>query len=701
MTNLQRLTGKIFGETATATGDDPQIGQFGSALAGTYIGTTDVATIQNLSAWSNGFIDSVTPNEQFPPLPEMTGFGKVLSHQYSYLLQKGIAEWDSETTYYTGDLCKGIGVGIIYESLIDNNINNSLTDTNSWKIFESNAANKELSNLSFIGNSRLHALKSYEDSGELLTDAEGLADVKSYAHSTFDLSKFTKVGSPVITDDGIASGFSSSNYITKSSLSFGSANFDIYIPFKLSSTSSTQGIFQIKDTNNNAKVYARIEGGTLYVTLKDSTSADIFSYWNSLGSVTINTDYVIHIQHNGTTYNVYLKTGSNDEVLKSTATNSNSVTYTSLELGLYSTLYLTSGSIDLKQFSITVNGAPVFSGNRTGIDTIKPDNYTVVGTPTISDDGIMSIPVSSGNYINIPIPDLSSVGTWKISTNFKVSNVNTTGSIYSSVDSSHAVIGVGFVNSKLKLWVGDSTGGASWAAQQEGTLTLSANTEYKVDVIYTGTNYQAYIDDVLDIDITRSAKVSYASDYAIKLGSDRGGTVTSPITIDLNAFKIYADGDLVYQPCLKIPYTLSKTGSKIVDSYYRSRVSDMYDQFGYAPYYTLSDTDFTLPQGEIYGMFRKNELQTLDDLLPDFTAGIEIQTTSFPYTTPSYGWMWFSVANFTKITIDGVKLADVPNAGISYLQFPFLVPVKKGQVFTYSAGSSTQKPIFYPMKGVN
>lgn len=135
MTNLQRITGKTFGETASATGEDPEIGQFGSAKAGTYIGTTDVATIQDLPAWSNGFIDSVTPDTQFPPLPEVTGAMKVLSYQENYLLQKGIAEWDSGTTYYAGDFCKGIGEGRLYYSKIDNNTNNALTDTNSWEEF--------------------------------------------------------------------------------------------------------------------------------------------------------------------------------------------------------------------------------------------------------------------------------------------------------------------------------------------------------------------------------------------------------------------------------------------------------------------------------------------------------------------------------------------------------------------------------------
>lgn len=135
MTNYQRVTAKVFGETATATGTNPEIAQFGSALAGNFTGTTDIATIQNLSAWSNGFIDCVTPSTQFPPLPEMTGVGKVITHQQAYLLQKGVAEWDSGTIYYINDLCKGININnevCIYKSKIDNNLNNQITDTNYW-----------------------------------------------------------------------------------------------------------------------------------------------------------------------------------------------------------------------------------------------------------------------------------------------------------------------------------------------------------------------------------------------------------------------------------------------------------------------------------------------------------------------------------------------------------------------------------------
>ena len=161
MSKISRLTGKIFGETATATGDDPEIGQFGSALAGTYNGTTDVATIQGLAAWSNGFIDAVTSQNQYPPLPEMTGFGKVLSHQICYTLQQGVPEWDSATEYYSNAFCAYKGA--IYKSIADAHTNqqpdispnywvNYLTNYTPFSINSGSALNGANNTLTYSGS---------------------------------------------------------------------------------------------------------------------------------------------------------------------------------------------------------------------------------------------------------------------------------------------------------------------------------------------------------------------------------------------------------------------------------------------------------------------------------------------------------------------------------------------------------------------
>ena len=48
---------------------------------------------------------------------------------------------------------------------------------------------------------------------------------------------------------------------------------------------------------------------------------------------------------------------------------------------------------------------------------------------------------------------------------------------------------------------------------------------------------------------------------------------------------------------VEIPYTLSKTGSKIVDEVYRDRVKDLFEQVGYNEYFTIDEGNqtFTLP----------------------------------------------------------------------------------------------------------
>lgn len=139
MTKYIRKTAKLFGESANpadnATTQGPEIGQFGSALIGTYNGTADIDTIQGLPAWQQGFIGAVTPTNQYPPLPEMTGFGKVLSYELCYLLQQGIPEWDYNTTYYINGFCSKNGK--IYISNTNSNLSNDPeTDTVNWRQFE-------------------------------------------------------------------------------------------------------------------------------------------------------------------------------------------------------------------------------------------------------------------------------------------------------------------------------------------------------------------------------------------------------------------------------------------------------------------------------------------------------------------------------------------------------------------------------------
>lgn len=132
MASLTRVFAKLFGGTAdpNVTGE---IGQFGSAKLGTKLNTADIATIQALSAYDKGWSAAVVTNRNYPPIEEVTGVLKTLSYQICYMLQEGVAEYDSATEYKAGSFCKVNN--IIYYSKTNNNINNSVSNGTYWGVF--------------------------------------------------------------------------------------------------------------------------------------------------------------------------------------------------------------------------------------------------------------------------------------------------------------------------------------------------------------------------------------------------------------------------------------------------------------------------------------------------------------------------------------------------------------------------------------
>ena len=130
MARLERLTAKVFADSAPAD----EIGQFGSALLGTKVLTSDVATIQGLSAYNNGWGSAVISNRNYPTMQEFNGILKVMSYQTAYQMQEGIPEYDSSTTYFKGSIVKVIDNTDVhfYASLVDNNQGYAVTNTNYW-----------------------------------------------------------------------------------------------------------------------------------------------------------------------------------------------------------------------------------------------------------------------------------------------------------------------------------------------------------------------------------------------------------------------------------------------------------------------------------------------------------------------------------------------------------------------------------------
>lgn len=475
--------------------------------------------------------------------------------------------------------------------------------------------------------SEIEPHKAYEADGDLLTDSKGLADVTAYAHSTYDSSKFTKVGSPVITDDGIASGFSVNN-VVKLAGYWNIGTYDSWM-FKgefttgdLSNLSSSQSIVAINA--NYAKIFAINQYKQLFLELNTTNSSnwDICDRNNAKSTQTLNsyTKYYYRFYFTGTSYKVDISTDKRTWINYITVNSTlkiYSTSTTEVYIGNSNLQYaIFTGSMDLTEFSITADGVPVFSGNKTGIDTIKPDDYTKVGSPTISADGIVS-GFSSSNKLYASINATSnsnSVVILKGRIKLPSTTPTTAQQIYYFQQSATAFVSQLNINtsSNLNLYATDGTNTGSTSLNVTNYLGQWINYVCKVSnnsrVIEVYTDTGAFIGSNSNNTVLSWTGIS--GDIYAWIGTTNVSTYPFESSIDLNAFKIYVDGNLVYQPCLKIPYTESKTGSKIVDSIYRNRVSDMYSQYGYAPYYTLLEgTNFTLPQGELYGLIGQRTLR--------------------------------------------------------------------------------------------
>ena len=249
---------------------------------------------------------------------------------------------------------------------------------------------------------------------------------------------------------------------------------------------------------------------------------------------------------------------------------------------------------DLKYFSITVDGKEVFSGNKTGLDVIKPDNYEVVGNPVITDDGVAS-GFSDGNYLTV-IPDFPvAFSKQEHIIKFKVTSPlnNIYGIIGNKALYGDFVIGL---SPTIGLLIRCNTTNNEQPTYDISLTSSFSNSDLNKDItiyhVWNGAKHIFY--KTVDGTTTKIGEVDSVYPLRFKnviwLGRHlawNDNTFTG--SIDLNAFKIYVDGNLVYQPTLRIPYTQSKTNEKIVDATYRNRVQDMYEQFGYTHYHTIGD----------------------------------------------------------------------------------------------------------------
>ena len=456
------------------------------------------------------------------------------------------------------------------------------------------------------------AVQNMYTTGAVSTDTQGYSQLLSMKRSTFDKSKFTVVGTPTITDDGVASGFSSGNKVSIPYTIQNTTNFTIKDSFTFPTaidTSKQSVVLGLAKSGSDPFLleYRVISGGVGALLYSNGADTHGMLQYNLVNELPVSPNktynYTITVKGSNITLNI--------EGVVKTANDFYFSPNTSFYVGCDrngNTPF--SGSIDLSQFSITVDSKEVFSGNKTGIDTIKADNYEVVGSPVITDDGVAS-GFSKDNKIKTDVIQLSNYNNWEIlSPVFRVSEESGAKVVLFLVRNVYYGVRIELSKKVLLIRLASST------TSDKDILFLSSftcdlNKPYQVRIRFTGTEY------IVDTRIVGNDWIEYGrvsnstkiiSDLnSCNIGTTGGGDWAFTGSIDLNSFKIYVDGNLVYQPCLKIPYTRAGSKNKIVDVAYRDRVQDLYEQEGLAGYYTIDEENqnFTLPMGEIYGMIEQ------------------------------------------------------------------------------------------------
>lgn len=313
-------------------------------------------------------------------------------------------------------------------------------------------AEKDLSNLSTDGEARLHALKAYSDNGEILTDANGLSNVISYAHSTFDSTNVVKVNSPTVTNDGIASGFSANDYIEKTfSESIDIIN-NVYVI-------KCMGIY---DSNARHGILARF--GRMWIG-DDTGNGIIRLQAQAPGGVSTNLARVEVPQlQNGDKLYITAWCGGNPRVQGISVSinggraingidvggviNTSAPATTRLSVGTDygNASNYTEWDIDLKYVSILKNNDVLFGYNKTGTDTYTINSSTVTIPYTESITGSKIAPASSRQDIATVAAALGSANYYtldEVNGNFTLPQVE----LYGLIERATSTIPSGVVQS--------------------------------------------------------------------------------------------------------------------------------------------------------------------------------------------------------------------------------------------------------------
>ena len=427
-----------------------------------------------------------------------------------------------------------------------------------------------------IGDSKYQPIGDYATNTQLATKQDKLTagsgigiDNNEDAVKLFDKDKFAVIGNPTITDDGVASGFSSSNYINTPIFKPVNSRWKIKCKFKiLSSFSGDVHIIGNGGSDYRLSLWAKGDDNTLHFQVGNGSawmSAIVYS------GLQLNTNYLCEIEFTGTQYKWSIN-GVSQTSYSSAVPISNVSNPITLGQNRYSASShqnpFTVGSIDLSQFSIEVDGKEVFNGTKTiyqALDEKSPliynaQAFTKVGNPTITDNGIAS---GFKNQERLLVGDkvfteLETANTWEMHFTIRPSesdvSANNLSGILDMVGDGWFAPALGIDFGYLRYCI--SYYGTGWDILNT-SLRMEANKIYNIKFCFSGDKYYleynntTWEDSFIEIGTvisnikTKCARQFILGNYGAALNRAFNGS------IDLSHFSIIVDGKEVFSGALK------------------------------------------------------------------------------------------------------------------------------------------------------
>lgn len=437
-------------------------------------------------------------------------------------------------------------------------------------------------------------------------------------YTTFNKGYISPIGTPTMSEFGVISNCGDYDYFQAPSIDVTTADsWEMRFTYTPSGTTPTTaiGLFGSSwltvsfTTANKITATVNYSGGSLTLT--------------SSGTFATDDKIFCKISYDSTGYKLY--TSLNPFDYGTAATNSQTAKAASaqaLKLGNVSaTSYLSQGSIDMKYFEFDINGENVQNYKQTGVDKLVPQDITNIGGVTISIDGIAS-GFDTSKYLIKYISNFGSI-------DFDFYMPFTTGAANPTAKETFVLCRTSIGDSGFYAAINiDGSIEADFSIAAGGTKTIYSTTQPNTEYVVkwsrkNGVNtVSAFENGEWVVKITNTlAPENY---NRIMIGCNGG--FAEPVTvgsINLNKVLLDLNGEYYWSPMLRVPYTATQEGTKIVDAKYLDNVKLAQHATGQSLYLTLDEQNqaYYLPQGTVAGMISQNK-QKIDELDTTLTADI-------------------------------------------------------------------------------